>query len=116
MPPAGVEPREPVSPAPAASGKATPQAPSPAPVATEPPAPSQAELEAAVAELREQLAHLPGAEREVNLLYAEEERTFVVEIRDKETGDLIQQFPPEILLNPGRNPADPLGTVVDRRS
>ena len=115
LPPAGVEPREPVSPAPATSASPAHQTPPPA-APSEPAVPTRAELEAAAAELREQLAELPGADREVNLLYEEEKRTFVVEIRDKESGELIQQFPPEILLNPGRNPADLLGTVVDRRS
>jgi len=73
-------------------------------------------MEAAVAELQISLDRIPGASREARVLYNKEDRTFLVEIRDKETGDLIQSYPPENLLNPSPSAADLLGTVVDRLS
>ena len=111
-PPTGVEPREPVSPAPVVSEDPAPQHSAP----EIKPAPAREELEAAVTELQGQLDLMPGGEREVRLLFEQEDNSYVVEIRDKETGDLIQKFPPENLLNPDRSSADLLGTVVDRHS
>jgi uncharacterized FlaG/YvyC family protein len=73
-------------------------------------------VDAALRRLQEQLRDLPGREREARLLYEEEDHSYVVEIRDKETGALLQTFPPENLLNQGQRPADLLGTVIDRRS
>jgi len=118
MPPAGVEPRELRIVAPAVSGEA------PAPSDTEPTPPAGpplatgpgADLAAAITRLQETLASLPGPEREVHLLYEDEDQSFVVEVRDKQSGDLISRFPPEKLLNHGTRPADLLGTVIDRRS
>ena len=106
-PPVGVEAREPVSSAPVVSDNPAPEAK---------PAPSREDFEVAVAEVQDQLDAMPGGEREVRLLFEQEDNSYVVEIRDKETGDLIQKFPPENLLNPDRSSADLLGTVVDRRS
>ena len=106
-PPAGVEAREAVSSTPVVSENPAPQVK---------PAPSREELEAAVTELQNQLDAMPGGEREVRLLFDQEDNSYVVEIRDKETGELIQKFPPENLLNPDRSSADLLGTVVDRHS
>ncbi len=116
VPPPVVEPREPVSSVPATSESTNPQAPPLSPAPAEPRTPTREEMDAGVEKLREQLADLPGGDREVNLLYEEEDHTFVVEIRDKESGELIQQFPPEIVLNQDQQSADLLGTVVDRRS
>jgi uncharacterized FlaG/YvyC family protein len=111
VPPTAAEPREPSPAAPAPSGSSAPEH-----GVTETAQPTREELEAAAAALNDQLAALPGGDREARLLYEEEAGTFVVEIRDRESGELIQQFPPEILLNQGRQAADLLGTVVDRRS
>lgn len=107
VPSTGAEPREPVAPVPVVSENPAPQAES---------VPTRQDFEAAVTELQGQLDVMPGGEREVRLLFEQEDNTYIVEIRDKETGDLIQKFPPENLLNPDRSSADLLGTVVDRRS
>jgi uncharacterized FlaG/YvyC family protein len=103
-PPADVEPREPQ---PAASNTTA----SPAT-----PTPHQQDLDAALGRLEEQLRDLPGREREARLVHSDDDLSYVVEIRDKETGALLQTFPPEKLLNQGQRPADLLGTVIDRRS
>lgn len=110
-PPAVVEPRESVSQAPAVSETTTPH-----PEPTSPTRVSPEELAAAVSRLEDQLRHLPGGEREVHLLFEPEDQMYSVEIRDKESGQLLQSFPPEKLLNQDRRPADLLGTVIDRRS
>jgi len=124
-PPAGVEPREPRSQAPAVSGEASParyhsfQSHLATRSGTTPTAPAGIpgeELTAAAERLEETLARLPGPEREVHLLFEEERGDFAVEVRDKRSGDVIQRFPPEKLLNQGLGSADLLGTVIDRRS
>lgn len=74
------------------------------------------ELEAALRDLREAMANLPGGEREVNILYRSEDRSYLIEIRNKETGALLQTFPPENLLNLSRRSADLLGVLIDRQS
>ncbi len=73
-------------------------------------------MEAAVAELQVSLDRVPGSGREAKILYNKEDRTFLVEIRNKETGEVIQSYPPENLLNPAHASADLVGTVVDRLS
>lgn len=69
----------------------------------------------AVAELQKALDEVDGPARDVDLRF-DDEGDYVVEIRRRDDGVVIQQFPPENLLNPGPSPADLLGTVVDRRS
>ncbi len=125
-PPAGVEPREPRSQAPVVSGEASaapyhsfqPVRPAGPPV--QPPSRRDAapddEVAAAAERLAEALSQLPGPEREVHLLFEQEGQDYVVEVRDKRSGDVIQRFPPEKLLNQGLGSADLLGTVIDRRS
>ncbi len=124
-PPAGVEPREPRSQAPVVSAAESParyhsfQSDRPAgsdPARSTPPGAPGEELAAAAERLEETLARLPGPQREVHLLFEEEHGEFAVEVRDKQSGDLIQRFPPEKLLNQGLGAADALGTVIDRRS
>lgn len=77
---------------------------------------SQSELEAAVQELGEAMADLPGGAREVNLLYEPEDHSYLIEIRNKETGVILQTFPPENLLNLRRRSADLLGVLIDCHS
>lgn len=77
---------------------------------------TQPELEAAVQELGEAMADLPGGEREVSLLYEPEDHSYLIEIRNKETGALLQTFPPENLLNLRRRSADLLGVLIDCHS
>ncbi len=92
----------------------TNQAPAPADAVAEP---SPEDIETAVAQLQESLSEMPGGgEREARLLFDERSGSYLVEIRDKESGELLQSFPPEKLLNRDRHPADVLGTVIDRRS
>jgi hypothetical protein len=91
----------------AASSPSTPPSTAPA---------SHAGPEGVADRLGERLAALPGSDREVTILYDEEESAYVVEIRDRETGQLLQRFPPEIFLNQPPRPADLLGRVIDRRS
>lgn len=110
-PPAVVEPRESPSEAPAVSGNPPPSTSSRESTRIPP-----EDLAAAVTRLEEQLRQLPGGEREVHLLFEPENQMYSVEIRDKESGELLQSFPPEKLLNQDRRPADLLGTVIDRRS
>ena len=94
----------------------TNQAPPPA-VAGAVAEPSPEDIETAVAQLQESLSEMPGGgEREARLLFDERSGSYLVEIRDKESGELLQSFPPEKLLNRDRHPADVLGTVIDRRS
>ncbi len=134
LPPAGVEPRQHSSRGPAVSGEAQPRADAPpgagrptsetSPTAGSDPAGPRGEradgagedLVAATDRLEETLDRLPGPQREVHLLFEEQDRSYVVEVRDKRDGHLIQRFPPEKLLNQGIGPADLLGTVIDRRS
>ncbi len=81
------------------------------------PAPyTRQEIESAVQELRDAMSRLPVAEREVHLLYEPEDNSYIVEIRNKETGALVQTFPPENLLNLRRRSADLLGVLIDRLS
>ena len=74
------------------------------------------ELEAAVRDLSDAIARLPGSSREVHLLFMPEDRTYLIEIRNKDTGAVVQTFPPEILLNLGRRSADLLGVLLDCHS
>jgi uncharacterized FlaG/YvyC family protein len=117
-PPVSVDPGEPLRSVASASGEASvvdgPAAvPTPAP---ETDATQANDLAGAVARLRDAIDQLPGPEREVELLYENDPGEYVVEIRNKESGELLQRFPPEKLLNHRRDPADLLGTVIDRRS
>jgi uncharacterized FlaG/YvyC family protein len=77
---------------------------------------SRQDLEDAVAQLGAAMAKLPGGERVVQLLYEEEDHSYIIEIRDKESGVLVQTFPPEKLLNLRGHPAEMLGVLIDRRS
>ena len=120
LPPAAPETR-PASPAPSVAGSGSPAGAAVHPTAQAPDSgsplpPTRAEMEAVVADLRESLARLPGGERDVRLRYDEQDQTFAIEIRDRESGELIQTFPPENLLNQPRRAADLLGTVIDRLS
>ncbi|HRY41419.1 MAG TPA: flagellar protein FlaG [Candidatus Krumholzibacteria bacterium] len=116
LPPVGADSRPPIPPAGSAPVEAATSVTAGGPDTAHPPAPTLEQLEGAVAELQESLDRLPGGERDVRLLYEEQDHSFVIEIRDKETGKLIQKFPPENLLNPSRGPADLLGTMIDRLS
>ncbi len=78
--------------------------------------PDRAEIEAAITELREAMSRLPGGEREVTLQFEPEDHSYLVEIRNKETGAILQTFPPENLLNLRRRSADLLGVLIDRHS
>jgi uncharacterized FlaG/YvyC family protein len=116
---AAVEPREaPVAgTAAAAHSSSSPQVENTSPRAPDVPAPtSREEIETAVEELRAAMRTLPGAEREVLLLFEPEDRSYLIEVRNKETGALLQTFPPENLLNLRRRSADLLGVLIDRRS
>lgn len=79
------------------------------------PAPSVADMEAAVKNLQEALDQTSGPRREVELLF-DEGGEYTVEVRRQSDGFVIQRFPPENLLNPRGKAADLLGTVVDRLS
>jgi uncharacterized FlaG/YvyC family protein len=81
------------------------------------PVPVSQELAAGAEELQRRLDRMPGGgEREARLLYEQRDGTFIVEIRDKETGELVQSYPAENSLNRTPSAADLLGTVIDRRS
>jgi len=80
-----------------------------------PAAPSVADMEGAVKQLQDALDQAPGPRREVELLF-DDGGEYTVEVRRQSDGFVIQRFPPENLLNPKGNPADLLGTVVDRLS
>jgi uncharacterized FlaG/YvyC family protein len=73
------------------------------------------ELEAAIQALREAVARLPDNAREVQLRHDATDGSYVVEVRDRKSGRLVQAFPPEILLNRYRRSADLLGVLIDRR-
>ena len=81
-----------------------------------PPPPSRQDIDIALAELRDAMARLPGSDREVSLHYQPEDHSYLVEIRNKETGAILQTFPPENLLNLWRRSADLLGVLIDRHS
>ena len=81
-----------------------------------PPPATRQEIEAAVQDLRKAMRILPGGERDVHLLYELEDQSYLIEIRNKETGALLQTFPPENLLNLSRRSADLLGVLIDRQS
>jgi uncharacterized FlaG/YvyC family protein len=74
------------------------------------------EIEVAIQDLQEAVSSLPGASREVNLLYKQEDQSYLIEIKNKETGAVLQTFPPENLLNLSRRSADLLGVLIDRHS
>ena len=76
--------------------------------------PTQKELETAVEELRRNIAERGLDDREVDLRF-EKDGDYVVEVRSKRTGEVLQKFPPEIILNRRGGAADLLGTVVDRQ-
>lgn len=76
--------------------------------------PTRKELEAAVEDLRRNIAERGLDDREVNLRF-EEGGDYVVEVRSKRTGEVLQKFPPEKILNRRGGAADLLGTVVDRQ-
>ena len=69
-----------------------------------------------VTELQQTLSRLPGSNREARLRFEDQDQSYVVEILDLDSGKVIQQYPPEKLLNQSPRPADLLGTVIDRRS
>jgi uncharacterized FlaG/YvyC family protein len=78
--------------------------------------PSVEDMESAVTELQQTLSRLPGSNREARLRFEDQDQSYVVEILDLDSGKVIQQYPPEKLLNQSPRPADLLGTVIDRRS
>jgi len=89
--------------------------------ATETPGPDPAQVtedsaslyEKAVEMLQDSLDQGSGPKRDVNLEYFD--GNFIVEIRRRDDGALLQRFPPENLLNPKDPAADYLGTVIDRQ-
>jgi uncharacterized FlaG/YvyC family protein len=118
-PPAAVEPR--VAPgtgtALSAHSSSSPQVETTSPQAPDAPTPASGEeIETAVEELRAAMRALPGAEREVLLLFQPDDQSYLIEVRNKETGALLQTFPPENLLNLRRRSADLLGVLIDRHS
>jgi len=94
---------------------ATAQSAPPQPSSAPPPETSQADLQAAVAELQEALDRSSEPNRDVELNFRDDGQ-YVVEIRHRKDGRLLQQFPPENLLNRKGPAADLVGTVIDRKS
>jgi uncharacterized FlaG/YvyC family protein len=114
--PVAGEPREQRSAEPAPSSTSPQVEISTTKVPEHPPPATRQEIESAVQDLRDAMRHLPGGERDVQLLYEPEDQSFLIEIRNKETGALLQTFPPENLLNLSRRSADLLGVLIDRHS
>ncbi len=76
---------------------------------------AQQEYQPAIDDLQTALEQAGGSPREASLRF-KDDGSYVVEIRAKDDGRLLQEFPAENLLNCHASPADLLGTVIDRRS
>jgi len=74
------------------------------------------DLVAVGTELVERLRGALGDDHVVSLRLEEEIDTYVVEVRQRDSGELIRQFPPEKILNMRRYLDELVGTVIDRLS
>jgi hypothetical protein len=81
--PVAGEPREQRSAEPAPSSTSPQVEISTTKVPEHPPPATRQEIESAVQDLRDAMRHLPGGERDVQLLYEPEDQSFLIEIRNK---------------------------------
>lgn len=113
-------PGSPLAPAPLEPGSATPSAPRAAPAADRPqPAslspPDLATVQRAATEIQQTMDAFAKEPRDVDLRYDDEHRLFVIEIRNRENGELILEYPPEKILNVRDRLDELIGAMIDRK-
>jgi uncharacterized FlaG/YvyC family protein len=74
------------------------------------------ELEEAVTDINTLLRQSGIETHDVGLAYREGVDDPVVEVRDRESGELLAQFPPESVLTMCQRMREFLGTLLDRKS
>jgi uncharacterized FlaG/YvyC family protein len=84
------------------------------PERTETAPPGQVQSESPAAQSTERSQQPPN--HGVNLVYKEEASVYVVEVRDKESGEIVRQFPPKELVLLRQRTQELLGKLVDRKS
>lgn len=114
-------PGRPLAPAPLEPGSATPStaraAPAPSPSRADArPSPDPAAVQRAVAELQQKIDDYAREPREVAMRYDGEHRLVVIEIRDRSSGELIFEYPPEKILNVRDRLDELIGAMLDRKS
>jgi hypothetical protein len=119
-------PGSPIAPAPLELGSATPSAPRAAPAAdlsrpapASPPAlappPDLATVQRAATEIQQTMNTFAKEPRDVDLRYDDDHRLFVIEIRNRENGELILEYPPEKILNVRDRLDELIGAMIDRK-
>jgi uncharacterized FlaG/YvyC family protein len=78
--------------------------------------PDVRELEEAVTDVNTLLRESGIETHDVGLAYREDVDDPVVEVRDRESGELLAQFPPESVLTMRQRMREFLGTLLDRKS
>ena len=77
---------------------------------------SDAAVQQLLSHVNEKLADKALDPHDVSLVFKDEVDSYVVEIREKQSGDLIMQFPPEELLELREGMQEIVGSLVDRLS
>jgi uncharacterized FlaG/YvyC family protein len=72
-------------------------------------------LQEIVAQVKDALRESLSVDHDVSLVYLED-GSFVVEVRDPESGDLILQIPPESLVKMRKQLREAVGLLFDRKS
>jgi uncharacterized FlaG/YvyC family protein len=80
------------------------------------PPPDVRELQEAVTDVNALLRESGIETHDVGLAYRDGVDHPVVEVRDRESGDLLAQFPPESILTMRQRMREFLGTLLDRKS
>jgi uncharacterized FlaG/YvyC family protein len=109
----------PTAAAPVEPGAATQYAPRAAP-APEPSKPApKFDLEAAqraTADLQQTIDDYAKEPRDVAMRYDDKHDVFVIEIRERESGEMILEFPPEKILNVRDRLDELIGAMIDRKT
>ncbi|MFO7653919.1 MAG: flagellar protein FlaG [Candidatus Krumholzibacteriia bacterium] len=96
------------------SPTSAPPSPAAAAPTPRPPLSDAEEVTEFVARLEEALVRATPEPRQVRIRQLEQVSEFVVEVLNRETGELITQFPPEKVLNLRERLDDLVGMVIDR--
>ncbi len=113
-------PGSPIAPAPLEPGAATPSAPRAAPApAPSPPASAptldREAVQRAAEDLQQTIDQYAKEPRDVALRYDEPHKLFVIEIRERDSGELILEYPPEKILNVRDRLDELIGAMIDRK-
>ncbi len=113
-------PGSPLALAPLEPGAATPAIPRAAPPADPARTASAPRLDPeavqrAATEIQQTIDQYAKEPRDVATRYDESHRLFVIEIRERDTGELILEYPPEKILNVRDRLDELIGAMIDRK-